>query len=129
MPEWFKIIYPPQSHGLDPDFFKRVIDQLYKKILYLTFYFQGEPFLNPEFLEMVKYASSKKIYTTASTNLLHFLDDDVAKTVASGLDRLIISIDGTTQETSTSLMENRRNTAKGFGWSKEYCEMEKRIKI
>jgi radical SAM protein with 4Fe4S-binding SPASM domain len=48
---------------------------------------------------MVQYAASKKIYTATSTNA-HYLKDDVAKrTVESGLDRLIISIDGTTQET------------------------------
>ena len=47
---------------------------------------------------MVKYASSKKIYTATSTNA-HYLNDENAKrTVESGLDRLIISIDGTTQE-------------------------------
>src|SRR5271163_4988950 len=47
---------------LDPVFFKQVIDELHKDITYLTFYFQGEPFLHPEFLEMVEYASSKNIY-------------------------------------------------------------------
>jgi radical SAM protein with 4Fe4S-binding SPASM domain len=48
---------------------------------------------------MVQYASAKKIYTVTSTNA-HYLDDENAKqTVLSGLDRIIISIDGTTQET------------------------------
>ena len=47
----------------------------------------------------MKYASAKKIYTVTSTNA-HYLTDEVAKkTVESGLDRLIISIDGTTQDT------------------------------
>jgi radical SAM protein with 4Fe4S-binding SPASM domain len=47
---------------------------------------------------MVRYAASKKIYTATSTNA-HYLTDTVArKTVESGLDRLIISIDGTTQD-------------------------------
>jgi MoaA/NifB/PqqE/SkfB family radical SAM enzyme len=47
---------------------------------------------------MVKYASQKKIYTATSTNA-HYLTDEKAKqTVESGLDRLIISIDGTTQD-------------------------------
>lgn len=83
---------------LQDDFFKRTIDDIHKELLYLIFYFQGEPYLNPDFLEMVKYASSKKIYTATSTNA-HYLTDDVArKTVESGLDRLIISIDGTTQD-------------------------------
>lgn len=84
---------------LDQNFFRKTIDALYKETLYMIFYFQGEPYLNPSFLEMVAYASSKKIYTATSTNA-HFLDDSNAKkTVESGLDRLIISIDGTTQDT------------------------------
>lgn len=84
---------------LQNDFFRSTVDELYKDISYLIFYFQGEPFLNPKFLEMVNYASTKKIYTATSTNA-HYLNDEVAKkTVESGLSRLIISIDGTTQET------------------------------
>lgn len=84
---------------LREDFFKNTIDELSTKTLYLTFYFQGEPYLNKKFLDMVSYASSKGIYTATSTNA-HYLDDENArKTVESGLNRLIISIDGTTQET------------------------------
>lgn len=83
---------------LQKDFFTETIDQLSKELLYLVFYFQGEPYLNPSFLDMVKYASGKKIYTATSTNA-HYLNDANAKrTIESGLDRLIISIDGTTQE-------------------------------
>jgi len=83
---------------LEANFFRQMIDQLAPDLLYLIFYFQGEPYLNPDFLDMVQYASSKKIYTATSTNA-HYLDDDNARrTVESGLDRLIISLDGTTQE-------------------------------
>src|SRR3954454_17759196 len=48
---------------LEMNFFRQMIDQLAPELLYLTFYFQGEPFLNPDFLEMVRYAGSRKIYT------------------------------------------------------------------
>ena len=83
---------------LQKDFFTKTIDDIHKELLYLIFYFQGEPYLNPDFLDMVQYASSKGIYTATSTNA-HYLTDAAAKrTVESGLDRLIISIDGTTQE-------------------------------
>jgi radical SAM protein with 4Fe4S-binding SPASM domain len=83
---------------LEKDFFTKTIDEIHKELLYLIFYFQGEPYLNPDFLDMVKYASSKGIYTATSTNA-HYLNDVNAKrTVESGLDRLIISIDGTTQD-------------------------------
>lgn len=83
---------------LQKDFFRETIDQLSKDLMYLVFYFQGEPYLNPEFLSMVQYASSKKIYTATSTNAHYLTDANAKKTVESGLDRLIISIDGTTQE-------------------------------
>ena len=83
---------------LDHRLFQKVIDELHSTLLYLTFYFQGEPYLNPSFLDMVEYASSHGIYTATSTNA-HFLTGEVAhRTVTSGLDRLIISIDGTTQD-------------------------------
>ena len=68
-------------------------------LMYLMLYFQGEPLLNPEFFDMVSYARRNKIYTATSTNG-HYLDDDNAKQlVRSGLDRLIISLDGTDQDT------------------------------
>jgi len=84
---------------LEPSFFKSTIDTVYHELIYLTFYFQGEPYLNPNFLDMVKYASEKGIYTSTSTNAHYLTKEQAKKTVESKLDRLIISIDGTTQET------------------------------
>ncbi len=86
--------------NLKADFFRRTVDELHRDLMYLIFYFQGEPFIHPQFLDMVRYARSKGLYTITSTNG-HFLDDDdtARQTVESGLDRLIISVDGTTQET------------------------------
>jgi len=87
---------------LEKDFFGEMINELHSTLLYLIFYFQGEPYLNPDFLEMVTYASQKGIYTATSTNA-HYLDEKMSKmTVKSGLDRLIISIDGTDQATYAS---------------------------
>jgi radical SAM protein with 4Fe4S-binding SPASM domain len=83
---------------LEKDFFRDTIDQLHRDLFYLVFYFQGEPYLNPSFLDMVQYAAAKKIYTATSTNAHYLNDANARKTVESGLDRLIISIDGTTQE-------------------------------
>jgi radical SAM protein with 4Fe4S-binding SPASM domain len=83
---------------LKKDFFHQTIDDICKDLLYLIFYFQGEPFLNPDFLEMVRYAHDRGIYTATSTNAHYLTDEKARQTVESGLDRLIISIDGTTQE-------------------------------
>ena len=87
---------------LESSLFERVVDQIAPTLSYLTFYFQGEPFLHPDFLQMVNYASKKGIYTATSTNA-HFFKDEIARaTVESSLDRLIISIDGTSQDTYQS---------------------------
>jgi radical SAM protein with 4Fe4S-binding SPASM domain len=87
---------------LKDDLFKKVIDELQETLLYLTFYFQGEPYLHPQFLNLVQHASMRKIYTATSTNAHYLTDENARRTVESGLDRLIISIDGTTQETYES---------------------------
>ena len=83
---------------LNNDFFSRTINDLHKDLLYLIFYFQGEPYLNPDFLKMVQFAHQKGIYTATSTNAHYLTDEKARETVESGLDRLIISIDGTTQD-------------------------------
>ena len=83
---------------LHSDFFSKTMEEIHKDLLYLIFYFQGEPYLNPEFLQMVRFAHEKGIYTATSTNAHYLTDEKARETVESGLDRLIISIDGTTQE-------------------------------
>ena len=83
---------------LKEGFFRKMIEELGPQLSYLIFYFQGEPYINPNFLDMVRHAHEKGIYTITSTNG-HFLNDDNARrTIESGLDRMIISVDGTTQE-------------------------------
>ena len=85
--------------NLKSDFFRDTIDQIATHAVSVILYFQGEPYINPAFLDMVSYARRKGLYTITSTNG-HFLHAENAKrTVESGLDRLIISLDGTSQET------------------------------
>ena len=86
------------SQGL----YKQVIEELHPTLLYLILYFQGEPYLHPDFYDFISFAHKKNIYTSTSTNA-HYLDmDNARKTVESGLDRLIISMDGTSQESYES---------------------------
>jgi radical SAM protein with 4Fe4S-binding SPASM domain len=84
---------------LSVELFSKVIAQLHKKTSYLTFYFQGEPYLNPDFLTMVAVASKHKLFTSTSTNAHYLNSEQAKKTIESGLAQLIISIDGTTQDT------------------------------
>jgi radical SAM protein with 4Fe4S-binding SPASM domain len=82
---------------MNEELFESIVNQL-PELSYMIFYFQGEPYLHTGLLDMIRYASKKRIYTATSTNA-HFLNDETAReTVESGLDRLIISIDGASQE-------------------------------
>ena len=84
---------------LDVERVKHYIDEYSASATYLTFYFQGEPFLNPNFLDMIKYGKTKKLYIATSTKGHYLTKEKSLETVLSGLDRLIVSLDGTTQET------------------------------
>jgi radical SAM protein with 4Fe4S-binding SPASM domain len=85
--------------NMNLDVYRMSIDKISPELIYLTLYFQGEPLLNPGFVEMVKYAKQKRLFVSTSTNG-HFLDKDNSRQIVeSGLDRLIISVDGTDQET------------------------------
>lgn len=79
------------------DTFKKIIDQVHKHSFMVVLWNQGEPFLNDEILKMIKYASDHKMFTLLSTNgNLHPEPEDIVK---SGLDSIIVSLDGSTQET------------------------------
>ncbi|MBU0763505.1 MAG: SPASM domain-containing protein [Bacteroidetes bacterium] len=79
--------------------FREIIDEIHPFISWLMLYFQGEPYLNPELFDMIRYASGKRLYTVLSTNAQHLDDEAAKKTVEAGPDRLIFSIDGTDQQT------------------------------
>jgi radical SAM protein with 4Fe4S-binding SPASM domain len=88
-----------KTGNMDFDTLKTVIDQLYPYLFFTNFSFQGEPFMNPLLPDLIRYAAKKKIYTSTSTNG-HFLNSINSELIIrSGLDRIIISIDGTDQET------------------------------
>ena len=80
--------------------FKRIVDRLPSTVQELFLWGQGEPFMAPDFLSMVRYASSKGFRTITSTNG-HFLEDP-EELVQSGLDVLIVSLDGVDSDTYKS---------------------------
>jgi len=88
-----------QKQILEVAGFQKIINQLPSSTAYLTLYFQGEPLLHPEFAKLVQIVNKRGIFTSTSTNG-HLLADrgKAREIVQSGLDRLIISLDGTTQE-------------------------------
>jgi len=86
-----------KKRNLDMETYKRIIDEIKRTTIYLILYFQGEPFMHQDLYEMVRYAEESGIYTSTSTNGMFVSEETVSKIIVSGLSRLIISIDGTTQ--------------------------------
>jgi len=90
---------PPKGF-LSLESFKKVIDELKDVLIKITFADWGEPFLNPDIFDMIRYAEENKVITHASTNLHWFKnEDDLRKLSESGLSFLTISLHGITQET------------------------------
>lgn len=83
---------------LDELTYKNIINEVHKHLTYLQLYFQGEPFMHPKITDYIKYATNKHIYTTTSTNGHFLTTENCEKIVGSGLHQIIISVDGTTQQ-------------------------------
>lgn len=79
--------------------FAQYLSSFEKDLMYLTLYFQGEPFLNKEIFNMIRHAKKKRIYVTVSTNAHCLSKENCREIVQSGLDHLIVSLDGADAET------------------------------
>jgi len=79
--------------------FRNILDIIGKDIFFLLLYHQGEPYLNKDFLEFVRLAKTQNIYCTTSSNGHYFTEQSITATIDSGLDSMIVSIDGVTQKT------------------------------
>lgn len=111
---------------MDIDRFKRLIDEMSPYVMHLTLWSQGEPFVNRKFCDMVEYASSKGMKTMTSTNG-HFLTDNAERIVRSGLDTLIVAVDGATQETYEKYRVNGK-FEKVYNGLKAVAEQKKKLK-
>ena len=83
------------------DLFKKVVDECAENGIYsMKLSFRGEPFMNKRFPDMIRYAKSKNIMEVSTLTNATLLNAELAKNVIdSGLDQLIISMDGLTKET------------------------------
>ena len=87
--------------------FSHIMDEIGDYLLFLHFWGWGEPFLNPDFLRMVRYAKTKGIKIITSTNG-HFFSNksDIDALIDSGLDVLIFALDGLDRETYDKYRKN-----------------------
>lgn len=73
-----------------------LVEPLKEHLLLVFLYNWGEPLLNPQIYEIIRWTSQANIATFVSSNLNFPLDAE--RLVGSGLDHLAISADGITQE-------------------------------
>jgi radical SAM protein with 4Fe4S-binding SPASM domain len=73
--------------------FKGIVDELHSSLMRLVFSGYGEPLLNPEVLDMVRYAGAHRIYTEMYSNFLVPNDKMLHHIIESGLDLLVVAID------------------------------------
>jgi radical SAM protein with 4Fe4S-binding SPASM domain len=91
-----------ESGFMKPELFRRIIDEVQDFVFLILLWEWGEPFIHPDIYEMIAYAHSKGIQLVSSSNGHIFAHGDHAeKVVRSGLDSLIVAVDGVSQETYT----------------------------
>jgi len=98
-PVGLKTLTRPQSNMPLEDY-RQVIDQISDYTWCLLLYFQGESFINPAIIDMINYAYQKKMFTVISSNGNRLANPEFAEELAaSQLGRLILSVDGATEQT------------------------------
>jgi radical SAM protein with 4Fe4S-binding SPASM domain len=84
---------------MDYENFKTIIDKLPRTVKMLLLWNQGEPFIVKDLVKMISFAKRRKIYIVTSTNGHYFRKEKVVQAVVdSGIDEVIISLDGADQE-------------------------------
>jgi radical SAM protein with 4Fe4S-binding SPASM domain len=81
------------------DNFKKIIDKLGPYLIHIDFCNWGEPLLNKQIYEMIKYAEQYHVDSKIDSNFNQFSEEDAENIILSGLDKIIISLDGITEET------------------------------
>lgn len=96
----------PETQGrrlLPFDTFKKFIDEAGETLIYIILWSWGEPLLNPDIARMIAYAKERDILSVTSTNLNRITREEAAGLVTSGLDGLIVALDGSSAETYSRL--------------------------
>lgn len=83
---------------LKTDDFKKWIDEIKETGFYVQLFFQGEPYINKNLPQMIRYAQDNKIYVSISTNGHFINENNVDKVLESAPDKLIYSVDGLDEE-------------------------------
>lgn len=108
--------------------FKKIIDELGDYLLIVELYNWGEPLLNKEFFTMVKYARDHNIIVMTSSNLNIFDERICEDLLHSGLNILMVSLDGASQAT-VETYQRGNNFDKVFSNIKEIVKKKRDLNI
>ena len=90
--------FQQKAQNMSWEMYMRIVSQVQSTAHTLQFYFQGEPLLNPLLPKMVEHARKAGLFTILSTNAQALNRLMAQELVKSGLNRIIVSIDGFSQE-------------------------------
>ncbi len=91
---------PSRPRLMDLECFKASVRDFLPHLLKVNLYDEGEPLLNPALFDMVRHLTDQRVGSCVSSNFSMPLDDArLEALLASGLDHLIVCVDGITQAT------------------------------
>ncbi len=91
-------MYEKEKQTLDVALFAKLLRENARYMHTVIFYFQGEPLLNKELPTLIRMAKAHNLYTYLSTNLQALTPEIARSLIASGIDRIVASIDGLSEE-------------------------------
>ena len=103
----------------------RVLSEIRETSFVVQFYFQGEPLLNRDLPQMIREAHDAGLFTIVSTNAQAMSEEMARALVGAGLDRIIVSMDGLTEESYNAYRVggSLEKCKAALGWL--YCQKSK----
>lgn len=89
----------PGTPYMTAEVWQRTLEEIKPFVHTVQFFFQGEPLLHPRLSHMIAEAHAEGLYTIVSTNAQAMTQEMAEALVRAGLSRIIVSMDGLTQET------------------------------
>jgi len=116
---------PPNIMKMDE--YKKIIDAIKDHVHVVLLYYSNEPLLNPSLAEMIKYAEKNNLYAMISTNAMLLDKKNTDEILDSGLDEILLCLDGMTKEAYEPFREGAKFEIV-FENIKYFCEEKKRRK-
>lgn len=99
--------------------FKKIVDNVEPYAFFIWLHSLGEPLLNPNVFDMIKYCKERGIKVGLSTNATVLNESNGRRLVEAGLDKIILCMESTEKETYEKIrvggkFENVRNNIRRF---------------